>query len=62
MTSTGERCENFFWEEADSESSQFETNGGATERCSSMYKALDEVLGLSDGDDPEHPLSSGRSE
>jgi hypothetical protein len=52
---------NFFWEEADSESPPLETNGGITEHCSSMYKALDEVLGLSDGDDPDHPLSSGRS-
>ncbi|WP_321492354.1 hypothetical protein [uncultured Desulfobacter sp.] len=46
-----------FWREQEFELSSLETNAGIVEHYSLMYKALDKMLGLGEGDDPDHPLS-----
>lgn len=48
----------YFWREAESERSSLETKVGSVEHFSSMYMALDDMLGLCEGDDPDHPLFS----
>lgn len=48
----------YFWRDTESELSPLETNAGIVMHYSSIYKALDDMLGLCEGDDPDHPLSS----
>ena len=49
--------EKYFWGEAESGSSSFETNAEVNAQYVSLYKALDEMFGLNEDDDPDHPLS-----
>ncbi|WP_321416721.1 hypothetical protein [uncultured Desulfobacter sp.] len=47
----------YFWGKAESGSSSFETNAEVNAQYVSLYKALDEMFGLNEDDDPDHPLS-----
>ncbi|WP_320039882.1 hypothetical protein [uncultured Desulfobacter sp.] len=50
--------EKYFGREAESESVSFKTKVDINVQYASLYKALDEMFGLNDDDDPDHPLSS----
>nr|WP_320192039.1 hypothetical protein [uncultured Desulfobacter sp.] len=47
----------YFWRETESGLPPLETNTRIVEHYSSLYKALDDMLGLCEDDDPDHPLS-----
>nr|WP_321399111.1 hypothetical protein [uncultured Desulfobacter sp.] len=47
----------YFWTEAEFELPPPETNVCIAEHYSSLYKALDDMLGLCEDDDSDHPLS-----